>query len=144
VNRVDEQLSLVARYSSGQIELSGTSRAIAYLAQVLYKRSVATYRLQVPVNEPIEPYDVFLSFLTIIQDTDPLHRITVRVDHQESLIIEGPSKSLELLAANLEWFATTKPPDAVESLAHLHIDYYPDHPFLEPSSSELIVGLRDG
>jgi hypothetical protein len=69
----------------------------------------------------------------------PTGRVRITVEpSRAALIITGDFASLAMLAANLDALATD------EEGGHLHIDYFPGHAYLDPTSTPIIVNSPHG
>jgi hypothetical protein len=122
-------LDIVGRYSfEGDISLEGTQQALSQLAAVV--KLAGTYPLVVPEKALVAPYDAFLERLEITF-SDPRVRIARR---DRSLSISGPKWGLKALSETISWLS--QPSSAGQ---HVHVEYYPDHYYLDASSEPIVV-----
>jgi hypothetical protein len=120
---------LSGRYSGAkQLLVEGTSSDLLAFAAAL--RAPRLLPLQSPKDA--SPYEGFLAEIAIEPSPD-----RVRIARRDAiLVISGSSESRDALSGEIEGLASG-------SLgSHLHIDYYPDHPFLDASTSPLVLSLR--
>jgi hypothetical protein len=131
---------LTACYSAaGGVELRGASRALMAFAELLASDALpGAYRLEVPPGASPAPYDLFLTAVRVERGEG-----ATQVGLEErTLLISGARETLGLLAENIEWLAGQPGGGADTSVApHLHVEYYPGHPFLSSDAEPLVVTL---
>jgi hypothetical protein len=125
------QHPIVGKYSlAGDLQIEGSAMALASLARAL-RQAPSVLDLGMPSNEEPAPYDGFLRQIVIRPA-----RGKVQIERDDSiLLISGDPDFRSVLAENIE--SLLKAGDA--SLSHLHVDYHPDHFYLEPTSSSLVI-----
>jgi hypothetical protein len=131
-------LPIVTRYSlDGDIELCGAAQSLKILAHSLRAAmGIQQFRIQVPEGSRIAPYAGFLEFMKLVVIEGSFVNIAI-VDN--SLVISGGPDKLEMLAENIAWLTADK--DDLDS-KHIHIEYYPEHFYLAPSSMAMVVALE--
>jgi hypothetical protein len=115
---------------TGELKLSAERRELLALAGAA---EAGSGYFSLAADADVTPYDVALSDLEI----RPVDRPTVRVAVGEAgkrLVITGDSSSLGVFAQNLRGLAET--PITGD---HLHIEYYPEHFYLDSESLPLVV-----
>ncbi|MGN6696299.1 MAG: Imm32 family immunity protein, partial [Aquihabitans sp.] len=75
-----------------------------------------------------DPYAHSLAFIEVRTVSDPRAMVTVDIG-ASVLRIAGSPRSLERIAANVARLANAEP-IASPVRQHVHLDWYPDHPFL--------------
>jgi hypothetical protein len=131
-----ERLSLVARYDRrGGVEVAGRPDDLRRLSDLLLSEDgKAAFDLTVPRAEDAAPYDGFLSSMSV-ETADQKARITRRGD---SVRVVGSRVALTSLARSIEFIAS----NGDTKSAHIHVEFYEGHRFLEPDSEPLTVALR--
>ena len=114
-----------------EMELQGTAAELTDLAGLLLSGhgSVDLDRTGDP-----SPYSRFLSRVNVIQTSGPIAMMCA--EGSDELDIRGGAPQLNLLAANMKGFA-----DEGDVTCHLHIDYFPEHDYLDESSEPLVLAL---
>lgn len=122
---------LLGMYSeAGDLAIEGDALGLHFLARAL-ERDQASIQLAAG-RTGADPYDGFLRVVSL--DTD---QGKVRVAREGSTLrVVGSQQFKALLAANVMGLADAP---ARES-DHLHIDYYPSHPYLDAGSASLVLG----
>jgi hypothetical protein len=127
---------LVARYEANEIDLEGDSQAPRWLASKL--ASGQSFRCPLFCSQELspEPYDGFLATLKVVVSDGPLN-----VDMRGSeLVISGEPECLARLAPSIEHLANQSKEMVSQSAGHhVHEEYFPDHPYLAPSSIPLVI-----
>ncbi len=120
--------------SGGEVDLSGSADELAELATAVASGDAV---VAVAATPPVADRDVALAEVLVVNDSQP--QVLVRVDvERRALVIEGGLRSLDVLAGNIQGMA-----DA-EDGGHLHVDHYPDHPYLREGSVPLILNSPHG
>jgi hypothetical protein len=136
-------LAVIASYaSSGQIEVTGSARALLEFAEALVTPEPLTERtLTVPSVRTPSPYDGFLQKTRVERNEDKV----LITKEEDMLKISGSPQNLRYLAENIRWFASTEndPELSNSSRSHLHVEYHPDHFYLAPASDALIVAREN-
>jgi hypothetical protein len=132
-----EMSSVSCRYSArAGLEISGKPAAIGGLANDI--RQVANGEAQlirVRTTPAVPgPYDSDVSFIEIARNEGPL-RIS-QVDGGCHVV--GGREQLELLADNVEWLLQSE-----GGGAHLHLEYFPGHAYIDASAEPLVVQVAD-
>lgn len=123
-------------YEEGQsILLQGSATALRDLgAKLVANEVIALVHLHVPQAESAEPYDGFLSVLQVVESEGP---VEVR-QTGSTLTITGSKQNLAILSENILFLANH--PETLNGMPnHLHIEHYPDHYYLAPSSLPLVI-----
>jgi hypothetical protein len=118
------------------VELFGDSQAYRTLAAEIGSDPPPLGRILTLVQpETSYPYPGILKkiHITVAEGDLGLHRI------DDILLIIGDPSSLETLASNMIFFAEQIEGPYIEG-AHLHIEYFPGHPYIKTSSEPLILG----
>lgn len=137
-NVVQMPLRVVGRFTkTGEIEIRGDRQALIKLAKLLVEpHSLSICPFVIPQMLSIEAYDGFIVAAHIVK-TEADVRISL---HETTLIISGSPKKLKILAENIEWLATQEDSANTREVEnHLHIEYHPDHFFLDPETDSLVV-----
>jgi hypothetical protein len=58
----------------------------------------------------------------------------------KALVISGSDGNIQVLSDNIQWLIEQGESSA-DLKDHLHVDYYPDHPYLASSNISLVIGL---
>jgi hypothetical protein len=134
---MSKSVNIFGRFSPVSAELIGAPESLIKLAETLSNDIPSViYALANPVDLSLLPSENFLTTLQIIQE-ESMVKITVE---QDSLIIKGKKEKLSTLAQNIRFHA-----DLAKSTGennHIHIEYFPDHFYLDPSSFPLIVTVE--
>ncbi|RLP97087.1 hypothetical protein EAD96_30310 [Micromonospora sp. BL1] len=119
---------------SGEVDISGTAGEYHALAALIVAGSGGH------AAEPDATDDFGGTALSGLQVSTSAHRmVLISIDDARGVLqISGASAPLALLASNVEAMA------ADQGGGHLHIDYFPDHPYLAPTSVSLIVNSPHG
>ncbi|MEU4334808.1 hypothetical protein AB0F59_09300 [Micromonospora lupini] len=118
----------------GYIDLSGTADDYRALA-ALISAGGGTYAAEHDAPDPFG--GTALSCVRISTTANSM--VLISVDHAGgTLQISGAPAPLAIFASNLESMA------ADEHGGHLHIEHYPDHPYLGPASADVIVNSPHG
>ena len=128
-------LDIVGRYSRNTgFELEGPAPALVALADLLEDSSEPSCRFAgVPRPAGPEPYEELVDGLIVQRTGGP-----VRIEKDGAdLRLTGDPERLHLLAENLRFLAADDGSD------HLHLEYHPDHFFLDPSAEPLILVRRE-
>ncbi len=115
---------------TGELKLSAGRRELLALAGAA---EAGSGYFSLAADADVAPYDVALSDLEL----ESVDRPTVRVAVDGSgkrLLITGDASSLGVFAQNLRGLAGT--PNTVD---HLHIEYYPEHFYLDSESLPIVV-----
>lgn len=123
------ETALIGRYAeSGELFLRGDRSSLAALAIAL-RTAPAKVVLSVPTARDPGPYDGFLVEIAVARV-----RGKVRIERRgEAMVISGEDSSREILAKNLEALGAGGLGD------HVHIEYHPEHHYLESRSAPLVV-----
>ena len=115
------------RDPDGTIEIRGGAAALQAMADALRGRQPSRAGLA----RCEHAHDTWFDALAIDVTAGP-----VTVVHQGSiLVVEGAAVSLRLLGENVAHVASGR------GGGHLHLEYFPDHPFFSPQSAPMIVTL---
>ncbi len=120
---------VIGRYSkSDELAIEATSSALGLLARAL-RNAPSSVELVIPPEQDAGPYDGFLVEVVVEPTTGKL-RIARRGG---TLLISGGDESRAVLAKNIESLAEGTLGD------HIHVEYHPDHYYLDPSTASLVV-----
>lgn len=125
--------TLYGRYiQSGSIEIKGIPDSIRELAHCIASGNIEI-NLSLLKNPQLAPYDAFISAIHVKS-----RKGNIIINRTGSVLnIQGSRGKLLLLSDNLKWLAnqvhTTGNGD------HLHIEYHPEHFYLDSASEPLIV-----
>jgi len=97
-----------------------------------------TGNLRVPEQTSPSPYAGFVTAFKVENNDDC---VWVGLEGN-TLVIRGSVDKLKILAENIEWFASSEKSNPSGG-DHLHIEHYPDHFYLAPSSIPMVLVLRD-
>ena len=115
-------------------EVSGDRAALKILAEVLRRHeSGDTSEVALETGFDVASYEESMRGLVVRHDNG---RVCI-VKDSDKVVINGSPHHLRLLAENIEAVA-----DDGEVDQHLHIEYYPDHFFLDERSEPLVVELH--
>jgi hypothetical protein len=119
-----------------EIEIEGCSQGLRQLADWLVSDAASNkIELNLPKDILPAPYEKFMSNMQVIRNNAKL-RVIYR---GTTLLITGSLEYLTILAETIKGLA-----EAVQESArqpHLHIEYWPDHFYLDPGSEPLVVTL---
>jgi hypothetical protein len=124
-------MRIVSDPAFGEVDLSATETELTRLADLV----TAGEGSLTCESEPAEPNA--LTAVEVSQTTDPGVRIHVDAARRV-LVISGDLAVRAILAANLNGVAQ------MEDGGHLHVDYFPDHPYLAAGSVPLVVNSPHG
>ncbi|WP_319988328.1 Imm32 family immunity protein [Lentzea kristufekii] len=117
-----------------EIELRGTAAELTGLAGLLISgRGSADLD---HVADP-SPYGRCLSRVNVLRTSGPI-AVTCAAGSDE-LDVRGGSAQLALLAEIVRGFAEDA--DDADAMAHLHIDHFPGHDYLDECSEPLVIAL---
>ena len=135
---MNKLIYLTGRYTEEELELAGKAEAFLDLANLLNINSSVICSLSIPDSLP-EPYDGFLEKMSISQN----NRLLCINRKEATLYIAGSFEVLRLLAENIDIFSQyTNKPQINSVKPHLHIDYYPSHMYLHPTSQSLVMVMN--
>ena len=138
---VQTPLRVMGRFTTtGEIEISGDKEALIKLAELLAAPpDLSICHFVIPQSFSIEPYDDFIVAAHIVK-TEGAVRIKL---YENTLTISGSPEKLKILAENIKWLAAQED-SAITSRVenHLHIEYHPDHFFLDPETNSLVVVVK--
>lgn len=124
-------MRIVSDPAFGEVDLRATEMELARLADLV---TVGEGSLTCE-SEPAEPN--VLTAVEITQTTAPGVRIHIDAARR-ALVISGEPAARAILAANLNGMAQ------MEVGGHLHVEYFPGHPYLAAGSVQLIVNSPHG
>ncbi|CAM3243266.1 hypothetical protein STSO111631_09405 [Stackebrandtia soli] len=113
---------------NGEMGLDGTVGSFVALGQLLRRGSGD---MDLATADDPYPYVGSLSRITVRQSN---RKIVMRVVDGKDFEVCGNMDSLRQLARNIENFAAS-----AYGKDHLHVDYHPDHWYLEEESVSLVV-----
>src|SRR3990170_1575909 len=128
----ERPLNLEGRFSEShsEFELEGDQQALMEFAFSLRSQGqTLRLTLRLPPPESVAPYDEALSAIDVVPADGRIRYQRVGTVLQ----IAGDSKSLDLLACEMEFLASAGP-TSTGVQRHSHIDYWDDHLFLAPGS----------
>ena len=138
--RQEQQLAIDARYSPEDgFRIEGTSKALAALADALAGKFGARLDFDpgARLSQSPEPYEEFIEGLVVIPGGGP-----VRIERKQGTIeVFGAPDKLRILSENVRGLALEE--NAGDS-HHIHIEYHPDHFFLDQGAEPVVVVLADG
>ncbi len=134
-------LDLTVQYSaSNDLLLEATLEGLNGLASILEDNLEETQcKLLIPVEPVAKSYEGFLTDLHIVKGNGTLK---IYRNHNV-LVISGSPSNCSILAANLNFLqeeALSQP--QLQSVLHWHIEYFPDHPYLDPVSEPAVVYIK--
>ena len=112
----------------GELGLDGTFSSFVALGQLIRRGSGD---MDLATEPDPYPYHGNLSRITVCQSN---RKIVMRVVDGKDFEVCGNMDSLRLLAWDIEDFAAS-----AYGKDHLHVDYHPDHWYLEEESVSLVV-----
>lgn len=125
-------------YGEIELELEGTGHALKELGNFLKnnKEDFVRIKLQNTLPEPPGSWHGFLVFIEIsVVKEQKLFEIR-RENH--TLKIYGSSNVQDILASNITSLSEATDPKSGIAY-HIHIDYYPEHFYLAPTSEPLVI-----
>ena len=134
-------IDLVVQFSaSNDLLLEATTNALEELAGILEENSTDNhYKLLTSAQPAAKSYEGFLATLQIIKSEGALK---VYRDHN-MLVISGSPGNCIIFAANLRFLCQeTLSQPSMQSVLHIHIEYFPDHPYLDPVSDPVVIYVR--
>ncbi|GAA4592163.1 hypothetical protein GCM10023194_53300 [Planotetraspora phitsanulokensis] len=120
--------------STGEIDLSADRATLSHLADLLARGSGSVSA------DPAQDAPFGQTPLThlFVQSVDGESVVVVADAETHSLSIAGDGVFLKIFADNVRAMAET------DDGGHLHIDFYPDHPYLGEGSAPLVVNSPHG
>jgi hypothetical protein len=133
-DRIGSSVKILLFVPTGEVELSADPGMLSQLADLL-ARGAGSIIADLAPDTPLG--QTALTRLQVLStDGQP---VTVGADAEErSLVISGDRASLKIFADNVQAMAE------VDDDEHLHIDFYPDHPYLGEGSAPLVVSRPQG
>lgn len=130
------QSHLVVRCSveSGEVEVAGTVDALEEWASALTWDDV---EISTSLGDDPSPYSLYLVGICVRSTAHGLVKMSVDADRQ-ALVFAGSRQSMNVLAENIRGLCR----EGVLG-EHLHIEYFPDHLYLEESRISLVVAPLD-
>jgi hypothetical protein len=119
---------------TGEIDLSGDTFELRRLAELV---AAGAGVHEAEGGDGDIPGELALTAVCVRVVADGAVVLSVDVPRR-SLCIAGDLKSLALLAANLQEMAD------MQDGGHLHVDYFPGHPYLASGSISLVVNSPHG
>jgi hypothetical protein len=122
------------RYSTepfSELEFSGSATDFSGLAQALFYGDG-----EIATNNGAKPDPYRSSGSRIVVKTVPGMKVIVAINQQE-IVITGDTKWLSILAQNIDGLGK----DA-KAPYHTHIEFFQDHPYLDPNSFPLVCSLE--
>jgi hypothetical protein len=126
--QMDEAQGRVATNDT-EVLLSAGSADLVRLAAFVRSGQPRVIRLGVPDTDAA-PYDRWLDSV----DIRPGEGTLLIAIEDSRLILAGNAACRDTLAYNLEFLASSE-----EQADHLHVEYYPGHPFLDEHSVPLVL-----
>ncbi len=125
---------------AGEVELRGDVVAMGRIAELLRGRAEEQVRVDLQcADSEATPYDGFLKFLDIeIRNEEPRIKVVIERD---ALRVVGSSDMMKILAENIEMLIDDVKRSGVGE-KHLHIEYHPDHYYLDSSSAPLVLTVE--
>lgn len=124
-------MRIVSHSTFGEVHLSATETELTRLADLV----AAGEGSLTCESDPAEPRA--LAAVEVAQTADPGVRIHVEAARRV-LVISGDPGTRAILVGNLNGMAQ------MEDGGHLHVDYFPDHPYLAAGSVPLVVDSPHG
>lgn len=120
--------------SNGDVELAADLTALRELHKQLCDETLPlSFKLYIPATAPA-PYEDYLEGLTFKTGDGLLNMEIIG----KVLSISGSEENIQTFADNIQWLI-----EEVKSSAglerHIHLEHYPDHPFLFPSPISLVI-----
>lgn len=123
-------MRLVSDPVSGEVDITASAEELASLAS-----AVAEGAGFIGSTSPLD--SGALAGIDVRRASNP--GIQIELDaSQQVLVISGDPGARAILAANIQGMATT------EDGGHLHIDYFPEHPYLVEGSLPIVVNSPHG
>jgi hypothetical protein len=134
---IQRNLKIIGSFTSnGDVELAADMTTLRELRERLNDKALPLhFKLYAPTTPPT-PYDDYLEEITF-KARDGLLDIQII---GKALAISGSDENLQVLSDDIQWLIEQgeTSPDLVGRL-HLHVDYYPDHPYLASSNISLVI-----
>lgn len=130
-----KELNAIARFTSdGDVEICARRESLEDLSAILASNAIPlTLELQTSFDDP-KPYQGYVTKI-LIEVGKGLVSIELKESH---LVIAGAHEHLEVLSEDIDYLTNLGIQETgIEE--HLHVEYYPDHPYLAPSSAALVV-----
>jgi len=132
---------LIGLYTKDRdLELGGSTHDLLGLAERLMRKGETQFDIALSTSgiDPT-PYDSVLSRISVKTGGEqPLYIARTGA----TLRIEGSRRTVEIFASNLESLVRQASERANGSVrAHLHVEYYPGHYFLDERSEPLVIAV---
>jgi hypothetical protein len=122
---------LVGRYTgSDELAIEGMSSGLRLFARTP-RGAPCSIDLVTPPAQSVQPYEGFLRVLVVKPSSS---KVRFARDGA-TLLISGSDAFREVLAESIETLADGSLGD------HIHVEYHPDHYYLDPASAWLVVTL---
>jgi hypothetical protein len=120
--------------SNGDVELATDLTTLRELIERLNDKALPqSFKLYIPATAPA-PYDDYLEGLAFRAGDGLLNMEVIG----KVLFISGSEENIQALSDDIGWLI-----EEIESNAnlekHLHLEHYPDHPYLSPSPVSLVI-----
>lgn len=137
-------LDMISQYSaSNDLLFEATVGVLGRVADLLEDDPRETnYELLVPAEPVAASYEGFLTTLHF-EKVEGQGRLRICREHNV-LMISGDSADCSTFAANIRFLqeeALSRP--SMRSVLHLHIEYFPNHPYLDPNSDPLVIYIKE-
>ncbi|WP_329382405.1 Imm32 family immunity protein [Streptomyces sp. NBC_01716] len=123
-------MRLVADPLSGEVDITASAKELSSLAGAVAEGTGFIGSTSPPDSDALAGIDVRRA-------SGPGVQIELDASRQV-LVISGDLEARAILAANLQGMATA------EEGGHLHIDYFPEHPYLVEGSVPIVVNSPHG
>src|SRR6266508_1334800 len=132
---LQRNLNMIGRFTSnGDVDLAADLTVLRELLERLSDKTLPLrFKLYIPATAPV-PYDDYLEELTIRPGDGLLNMEVIG----KVLFISGSDENIQALSDDIRWLI-----EEIESNTdlerHLHLEHYPDHPYLSPSHVSLVI-----
>lgn len=122
--------------SVGVVNIYGDRRGLRFLAEFVRARASSKRTLSLDDASELYPEDVPLRGVELVPTAEPV-RVAI---HGDVLEISGSVELRSVLAYNLDFLSESNPQQTITP--HTHIEYWPDHDYLDETSEALCVYLE--
>jgi hypothetical protein len=125
---------MIIGYSVSKIKevyISGSQKDMSNMAEIF---SAGEGTIDCNVESSLPPYEQVAKKLVIKSVSKKLVNFSITNDNK--ILVEGESSMLLVISENIKGFL-----EYIDTESHIHIDYFDEHPYLDPASIPVIIGV---
>jgi hypothetical protein len=114
-----------------EVYISGSQEDMAKMARVFL---AGEGTITCGIESSLPPYEKVAKKLTVKSVSKKL--VNFSITSENEILVEGEPSMLSVIAENIKGFL-----DYIDTESHIHIDYFDEHPYLDPASIPVIIGI---